>query len=51
MGSCAEETVPEAECVAFMELAVEQVMGCPLSFKFQLRCLVLNYPITRFSPF
>lgn len=24
MGSCAEETVPEAECVAFMELAVEQ---------------------------
>lgn len=36
MGSCAEETVPEAKCVEFMELAVEQVTGCPLSFKFKL---------------
>lgn len=34
MGSFAEETMPEAECAAFMKLALEQVLDCPLSSYF-----------------
>lgn len=48
MASLAEETLQETETVAFMKLALEQVMACPFSSYFHSYYMITD---TQFGVF